>query len=146
MNECIEDILHQARPKIKGLLRIRTIYDVPELFNQHETHIWSRTEYRNGTILHAAPSQLARIDSMQRGFLKELHVSEIDAFSKFNFALSVLRRDIDILGLLHKRILGLAHPRFEELFPFVEITDSSHNKQIEIHLNEITCRSSLFFR
>ena len=70
MHESIEDILHQARPKIKALLRTRNIYDVLELLNQYKTHIWSRTEYRNGTILHAAPSQLARIGSMQRGILK----------------------------------------------------------------------------
>ena len=116
------------------------------MITQYKTHIWSKTEYRNGTILHAPPSQLARIDAMQRGFLKELHISEDDAFLNFNFAPPVLRRDIGILGLLHKRVLGLAHVSFEELFPFRHDNLMGHDKQIETSFHLITCRPALFFR
>ena len=46
-----------------------------------------------------------------------LQINEEIAFQQFNLAPPVLRRDIGMLGLLHKIVLGLAHPAFSVLFP-----------------------------
>ena len=56
--------------------------------------------------MHASYSSLERIDSMQRRFLHALEVSEEYAFTQHNFAPPSVRRDIGMLGLLHKRVLG----------------------------------------
>jgi len=98
MTDAIEEILTRARPKVKALLRTRGIYDTAHLIMQYKTHIWGITEYQNGCIMHAAPSALERIDSLQRGFLNELNISESQAFVEYNFAPPVLRRDIGILA------------------------------------------------
>ena len=39
-------------------------------------------------------------------------------FFEISFAPPSLRRDIGILGMFHKRVLGLAHPIFNRLLPF----------------------------
>ena len=74
-------------------------------------------EYSNGCILHTTGSQLERLDSVQRRFLHGLQINEEIAFQQFNLAPPILRRDIGMLGLLHKIVLGLAHPAFFVLFP-----------------------------
>ena len=48
----------------------------------------------------------------------EVHLCEEVAFLDFNFAPPVVRRDVGMLGLIHKRIQGLAHPAYESLLPW----------------------------
>ena len=45
---------------------------------------------------------------MQSNYFNQLGVSEKDAFLTNNFAPTELRRNIEIVGLLHKRVLGSA--------------------------------------
>ena len=69
------------------------------------------------------------------------------AFLEHNLAPPALRRDIALLGLLHKRVLGLAHPAFEELFPFLPLEQRTHHdKMLESHASEITFRRALWKR
>ena len=68
-------------------------------------------------IYHAAPSNLQVIDDLQLRFLRALNLPEEAAFLEFNLAPLQLRRDIAVLGLLHKIQLGEAHQDFELLFP-----------------------------
>ena len=77
-------------------------------------------EYHSGALVHATFTRLAVLDRLQLRFLQHLGISEIDAFMHFSFAPPSLRRDIAVQGLLHKRVIGLAHPSFSELFPFAE--------------------------
>ena len=60
---------------------------------------------------------LARLDAIQSHFLHKLEMTEEEIFLNFNFAPPKLRKNIGILGLLHKRILGEAHPIFNKLLP-----------------------------
>ena len=65
-------------------------------------------------------------------------MNEEAAFLDFNFAPPSLRRDIGILGMLHKRVLGLAHPIFDRLLPFHceshGASTGSHTKQLYGHI------------
>ena len=81
-------------------------------------HIWGLVEGNCGAYFHAATSLLNKISLVQRGFSSKLAVREKEAFLSFNFAPTQLRRDIAILGLLHKRVLGQCHPAFERLLPY----------------------------
>ena len=84
-------------------------------------------------FFHAASSLLEKLDHVQNRFLRELNVSPCQAFLEFNFAPPSLRRNIGALGLLHKRVLGKAHPTFEKLIPwyterFPEGRSQGHDK------------------
>ena len=63
----------------------------------------------------------------------------------------VLERDIAVLRLLHKRVLGKCHPSFERLLPwyserFVEARGLGHNKQLYGHWGEVRSHRALFNR
>ena len=86
-------------------------------------------------ILVDVPKLLVKIDKTQARFLRELGLSKEQAFMDFNFAPPNLRRNVGILGLLHKRVLGLCHPSFERLLPwynsrFSEARGLGHSRQL----------------
>ena len=87
------------------------------MIGQFKTHVWCHLEFSHGAMYHAANVHLAALDGAQSSFTHSLGLSVEDAFLRFNFAPLCLRRDIAILGLLHKITLGLAHPSFSDVFP-----------------------------
>ena len=108
-------------------------------------------EAHNGAIFHASTSHLMKLDNVQRHFLNELGISEAAAFLDWNFAPPTLRRNIGVLGLLHKRALGNSHPDFEKLLPWFRTVfgfdvPGRHDKQLYSHALEITAHLELFKR
>ena len=78
-------------------------------------------------------------------------MTEKQAFLEFNFAPTDLRRNIGILGVLHKRALGLSHPSFVKLLPwhgdrFPERPSTGHDKQLYGHRLEAKHHPALFSR
>ena len=136
---------------MKTILRIRPYYSAKTLVDQYETHVWGIMETHNGAIFHASTSALAKIDRLQKHFLDELQLTEEEAFLQFNFAPPILRRNIGILGLLHKRVLGKAHPIFESLLPFHfdvfgNFRPGEHRKQLYNHICDMYFQPELFKR
>ena len=117
MEEAIDSIVSHVRPKIKALLRTRGLYNHSDMMNQYKSHVWGITEYQNGTIIHASSTALDKLERLQRHYVHELHLTKEVAFLDYNFAPPCLRRDIGILGFLHKRVLGKCHPSVQEFFP-----------------------------
>jgi len=151
METCIEQLLSKIRPKITAILRTRAYYSVPDLVTQFKTHIWGLIEAHMGGYFHAASYMLAKIDHAQNRFLHALGLSPDQAFLEFNFAPASLRRNIGVLGLLHKRVLGQCHPSFERLLPwysarFAEARGHGHTKQLYGHWVEVSNCQGLFSR
>ena len=151
MLNAVEKILSQVRPKVQAILRTRKFYDNKQLIGQFKTHVWGLLECHNGGIFHAASYILSKIDDVHYNFLEKIGVSAEEAFLNYNFAPPTLRRDIGILGLLHKRVLGLGHPIFQQLFPFIvdvggDHLYAGHDKQLHSHLSEANFQLSMFCR
>ena len=106
----IERICSITKPKINAMLRIANLYTKTDMIQQFKTHIWGYFEYSCGSILYATENQLQKIDNIQTRFLRHLNIDEDVAFLEYNFAPTMLRRDIGILGFIHKRILNDCHP------------------------------------
>ena len=134
------------------MLRTRGHYDCEAMLHQFKSHIWGHTEYANGCISHAVRSQLERLNSMQRGYLHGLQLNEEIAFIQYNFVPPTLRRDIGMLGLIHKRVLGLAHPDHSFLLPWAPPSwytsrfRPRHNKQITNMRSAVIFNHGLFNR
>jgi hypothetical protein len=150
MNQAVDKILSQIRLKVKAILRTRRYYDATELISQFKTHVWGIMEIHNGGVFHAASYLLDKFDSVQQHFLDDLGVSKSNAFLEHNFAPPRLRRNIGILGFLHKRVLGNAHPVFQQSFPFFNDVfrhpRQGHNKQLYGHILEVQFQLQLFKR
>ena len=105
----------------------------------------------NGAIFHASDSLLQKLDKVQENFLRELKITEEDAYMEFNLAPLKLRRNIGILGLMHKSVLGESHPIFAKLLPFSAapgqwIRPDGHNKQLYDHFHEVRFQLGMQFR
>jgi len=149
MQPCIEAILQKARPKIRAILRLRHIYSISGLIGQYKTHIWGISEYSNGAIILASASQLKRLDKMQRWFLYCLGITDVEAFLDYNFAPPSLRRRISLLGLLHKRTLGLCHPMLYTLLPPAQALAGQalhHDRPLLSYLSDVRENNRLYER
>ena len=151
MHTCIDQLLSKIRPKGTAILRTRAYYSVPELIKQYKTHVWGLVEIFSGAYFHAADTMLNKIGQVQTSFLNKLEVSLEQAFLEFNFAPAELRRNIGILGMIHKRVLGQCHPSYQQLLPwYSERFDTprgfGHSKQLYGHWVEATSHPALFSR
>jgi len=151
MHTAVDQLLAKIRAKSTAILRTRGYYNTADLINQYKTHIWGLVEVHCGGYFHAATGLLDKIGRVQHSFLWKLQVSEQSAFLDFNFAPTKLRRNIGILGLLHKRVLGKCHRSFEKILPwysqrFDEPRAFGHSKQLYDHSLEVTHQRALFQR
>jgi hypothetical protein len=148
MDAEVEAIVHTVRPKIKALLRTRSYYSTADMMQQYKTHIWGLVEYHNAAVLHATSTITGRIDRLQTSFLEELQVTQEDAFLEFNFGPTSFRRDIGVLGFLHKRVIEKCHPAIIKMLPFSDQPASSwwHSKQLYAYLEECIAKRSLYER
>jgi len=146
MQPAVQDILDKVHPKTKAILRTRGLYNHADMIRQYKTHIWSLIEYHNGVIQHACASQLQRIDAAQRGYLRELHLTEESGFVVYNFAPPSLRRDIGLLGFLHKRTLEQCHPAIIAFFGRAPHVQPWHDKQLQTYLAQCTHQRGLYER
>ena len=151
MSPAIEQILAQIRPKIRAIVRMQSHYPVAELIHQFKTHVWGSQEYHNGAIFHASSYLIDRLDGVHRQFLRDINLTEEVAFLSYNFAPPTLRRNIGMLGFLHKRVLGKAHPCFQKLLPFhADVFDwpgeGTHDKVLYNHFKEIQFQHAMYAR
>ena len=73
----------------------------------YKAQLLSYVEYRTPAVYHASSSVLAPIDGIQRRFLRETCVTDEQALFVFNLAPLSVRRDIAMLGVIHRTVLGI---------------------------------------
>ena len=105
-------------------------------------------EYRTPAVYHAAKTTLAGIDAVQRRFLRECGLSDEEALLHFNLAPLETRRDIAVLGLIHRSVLGGGPRHFANMFlPSPPSASQKHDKQLLTHRSprhlQILSRSAL---
>ena len=115
MADAVSSLVGKAKWKLKMLLRAKRFYTLEDLLVQYKQQILSLVEYRTSAVYHATSTVLARLDRLQVTFLRELGVSNEDALLHFNLAPLSMRRDIAMLGLLHRAAIGSGPPQFREL-------------------------------
>ena len=82
----------------------------------YKSHGLSYLEYRTPAISHASSSSLLLLDGVQHRFLMALDMSELDALLSFSLAPLAVRRDIAVLGLIHRTVLGQGPHVFQQFF------------------------------
>ena len=115
MYEAVVGIVAETGSRLKMLLRVRPFYSVSALVNLYKCHVLSFIESGTPAYYHSAPSILKLIDEIQNEFLMTLGISVRDALIHFNLAPLRLRRDIAMLGVLHKINLGTAPAPLQNL-------------------------------
>ena len=143
-NDCLSNVV---RPKQST----RRYFCVADLVIQYKAQLLSFIEYRTSAIYHASTTALERINRIQRQFLAEVGISEEDALLHFGLAPLQTRRDIAMLGFLHRAALRKGPVHFHGMFPFAEerrvpARFARHALQLKDIVGpkylEITCRSA----
>jgi hypothetical protein len=156
MEAAIDSITKKVRPKFKSLLRTRIFYSEGDIILQYKFHMLTILETHTGAIYHATTSALKNLDKLQIHFLEQLGLNEKQAFLQHNLLPLELRRDIAILGFLHKSNLGLNHPGVNEFFKaggmptIIHPAGSSyarrHDKPLFSHLDNVNSLNVLYRR
>ena len=107
MHEAARACACQAGWRLRTLLRTRRYHNVAEMFLLFRSHILSFVGFRAPAIAHAATTVLAPIDAVYARFLHAMGLSEREALLHFHLVPLATRRDIAILGVLHRCALGL---------------------------------------
>ena len=103
----------------------------------YKSQLLSYLEYRTAAIYHACDSILAPLDKFQVRFLNELGISAGDALFHCNLAPLQCRRDMAMLGVLHRTALGKGPDHFQYFFQvsradrhFTRFGSCRHNRQL----------------
>ena len=73
-------------------------------------------EYRTPALDHATRAELRRVDEIQSCFLRKAGVDEVTALMEFNLAPLQFRRDVAMLGMIHRAAIGEGPPQLREMF------------------------------
>ena len=87
-----------------------------ELIDLYKAHVLSFIEYRTSAIYHASSSVLGSIDKIQDRMLKIACISELEALLVHNLAPLSTRRDIAMLGVIHRAALGQGPEQLRQFF------------------------------
>ena len=117
MHSAARNVATEAGWRLQQLLKSRCFFTTPELMHLYKAQVLSYVESSTPAIYHASPSVLEPVDRVQRRLLRELGMSEVEALLNFRLAPLPSRRDMAMLGALHKVTLGLAPPQLAAFFP-----------------------------
>ena len=116
MDKAIDALLGKCRWKLRMLIRSQRHFDAKNLVSLYKSRMLGYIEYRTAAIYHASDSLLAPVDEIQTRFLRHLGISEEEALMKFNLTPLCTRRDMAMLGLIHRTVIGKGCPHFKRFF------------------------------
>jgi len=134
MMNAIEDTAQQASVKLATLMRTTKYYEARQLMDMYKSHVLSFFEYRTPAIYHASTTALDAIDRIQKRFLRHIGIFDEDAVQHFNLAPLACRRDMAMLGLIHRAILKEGPAHFEHFF---FRNDTARRYERRHHSNEL---------
>ena len=114
MRKACYEIAAIAAGRAQIILKAARFYSREALILQYKSQVLSSIDYATPAIYHAPEFFLHAIEKIQNDFLIELDVSASEALLEFNLAPLSSRRDIDMLGLLHRVILNDAPVQFSK--------------------------------
>ena len=116
MQSTCEKLAFDCEWKLKTLFRARHYHNTAQLVRLYKAQLLSFVEYRTSALYHATKETLQVVDRVQERFLRDCNISEEDALMHFGLAPLSTRRDIAMLGLLHRASRGKGPRQLQELF------------------------------
>jgi hypothetical protein len=116
MESAVQQVTQSASWKLKMLIKTMKYYNTGELVMLYKAHLLSFLEYRTPALYHATREVLEKLDRVQDKFLDDAGIDGKEALLHFNLAPLDTRRDIAMLGVLHRTSLGKGPKHFKEYF------------------------------
>jgi len=115
MTDTVHSLAKDARWKLKAVLRTSKYMSGIQLIDVYKSQILSFVEYRTPAIYHACDSALQTLDSVQDSLVSASGMNELEALYVANLAPLCVRRDIALLGVIHRAVLGRGPDHFGKL-------------------------------
>ena len=116
MTDSVFKLAKDCRWKLAVILRTRRFNTGEQLVALYKAQLLSFIEYRTAAIYHACDSALAALDRIQDKLLEAVGATSVEALGAFNLAPLSARRDMALLGLLHRAVLGRGPQHFRKFF------------------------------
>ena len=91
-------------------------FNTAQLLTRYKARVLSYVEYRTPALYHATDSVLEKLDRTQAGFVQRRGLTEVDALVEFRLAPLNCRRDMAMLGVLHRAVLKKGPAHLEKFF------------------------------
>lgn len=127
MEKQIQSLVSRCKWKLKTLLRAKRYFNEEQLVKQYKTHILPYLEFATPAVYHATATALEPLDKLQATFLREVGLTPLEALKKYNLAPLETRRDIALLGVVHRTVLGEGPPQFQRWFFAAEGASHEYN-------------------
>ena len=120
MHLAIASLATDAGWRLKALMKCRRFHSRNALVKLFKIQVLSYIESATPAIANAAPTLLDRIDRAARRFLRDI-LSQADVLQHYSLAPLETRREIAVLGMIHKCTFGRGHCKLAAyvLFDFV---------------------------
>ena len=112
MSDAVLKLHNAGMWRLRSIMKVRRYYDTDEMMCTYKAKILSYLEYRTAAIFHTNSTLLDKIDSIQSKFLREIGITNVDALLEYHLAPLSARRDMGMLGLIHRTVLGFGPAHF----------------------------------
>ena len=116
MDNACSEIAAQGHHRACTVLRLRPYYGTEQVISFYRSQVLSYIEVYTTAIHHANDFFLNMVDRVQTAFLDEMCLTEEEALLNFHMAPLGARRDIAILGILHRSAIEEGPPALRQ-FP-----------------------------
>ena len=142
----MDSVVAAAGWKLRTLLRTRRYYNDSEMIIFYKAHMLGYLEYRTPAVYHATKDVLKRLDNVQYRFLRDAGVDELNALFHFHLAPLSTRRDIALLGVIHRSVLGKGPPHFKQFFKRADVTAARRHRFHLVDVRGSKSTSNLIIR
>ena len=110
-----------------------------DLVTQYKSQVLPTLEFCTPAVYHCTASALEELDNVQKRFLGEVGLSAEQALLQYNLAPLQSRRDMAMLGLIHRTVLGLGPPQFADWFVLAAKRAPAYNtrRQQRLHAKQL---------
>ena len=116
MEDAVRSTVETVGWKLRTLLRSARFHTDRELVNLYKSRVLSFVEYRTPALYHATCTTLKPLDGLQESFLRKAGVTALEGLMVFNLAPLATRRDMAMLGLIHRTALNKGPVQFKQFF------------------------------
>ena len=86
------------------------------MVQQYKTDVLPFLEHSTSAVYHATTTLLETLERVQRTFLRRVGLTAEKALTRYNLAPLCTRRDVAMLGVVHRAVLGEGPPQFRKWF------------------------------
>ena len=116
MEEAVHNLVVEVNWKLRTLERSVGYHRDAELVKLYKARVLGYVEYRTPAVYHATDTVLAPLNKLQDSFLRKLGITPLEALMEFRLAPLETRRDMAMLGLVHRAALRKGPPQFWQYF------------------------------